>query len=52
MRRWSGRRFFGAKILELPWKDAEKDEPEFLADEIYEAIKVINFNANPILLPR
>ncbi len=37
--------FFGAKILELPWKDAEKDEPEFLADEIYEAIKVINFNA-------
>ena len=37
--------FFGAKVLELPWKDAEKDEPEFLADEIYEAIKVINFNA-------
>lgn len=37
--------FFGAKLLELPWKDAEKDEPEFLADEIYEAIQVINFNA-------
>ena len=37
--------FFGAKVLKLPWKDAEKDEPEFLADEIYEAIKVVNFNA-------
>lgn len=37
--------FFGAKVLELPWKDAEKDEPEFLADEIYEAIKAVNFNA-------
>lgn len=37
--------FFGAKVLELPWKDSEKDEPEFLADEIYEAIKVVNFNA-------
>ncbi len=42
--------FFNAKGLELPWKDAEKDaekdEPKFLADEIYEAIKVINFNAS------
>jgi hypothetical protein len=37
--------FFGAKVLELPWKDAEKDEPDFLADEIYEAIKIIPFNA-------
>ncbi|SHI53020.1 Protein of unknown function DUF262 [Anaerovibrio lipolyticus DSM 3074] len=34
---------FNARGLDLPWKDAEKDEPNFLADEIYEAIKIINF---------
>ena len=37
--------FFNARGLILPWKDAEKDEPSFLADEIYEAIKIVDFNA-------
>lgn len=36
---------FNARGLDLPWKDAEKDEPDFLADDIYNAIKIINFNA-------
>lgn len=49
--------FFDAKKLVLPWDDAEKDEPNFLSDEIYEAIKIVNFNArgcdcyNPFLNP-
>lgn len=37
--------FFNAKKLVLPWEDAEKGEPNFLSSEIYEAIKIINFNA-------
>lgn len=38
--------FFNARKLDLPWKDAEKAEPTFLADEIYEAIRVVDFNAS------
>lgn len=37
--------FFNARKLVLPWKDAEIDDPPFLADELYEAIRVVGFNA-------
>lgn len=37
--------FFNARKLVMPWKDSEKEEPYFLADEIFEAIRIVNFNA-------
>lgn len=32
--------------MQFPLEDAEKEEPKFLSDDIYEAIKIISFNAN------
>ena len=49
---------FNARRLVLPWEDAEKDEPSFLADDIFDAIKITSFNAggndcyNPFLKPQ
>lgn len=37
--------FFNARELKFPLEDVEKTEPDFLSDEISEAIKVISFNA-------
>lgn len=37
--------FFNVRGLNFPYRDVEKEEPVFLTDEIYEAIKVVNFNA-------
>lgn len=37
--------FFNARALKFPLEDVEKTEPDFLSDEICEAIKVISFNA-------
>lgn len=50
--------FFNAKKQIFPWEDPEKSEPEFLSDEIVEAIKVVPFNAtgndcyNPFIVPQ
>lgn len=38
--------FFQVRKLQFPLEDAEKEEPKFLSDDIYEAIKIISFNAN------
>lgn len=49
--------FFKARDLDFPLSDPEQTEPDFLADEICEAIKVVPFNAggtdcyNPYINP-
>ena len=38
--------FFGIKKLQFPYERPEADEPDFLSDDIYDAIKVVQFNAS------
>lgn len=35
--------FFNVRGLNFPYRDVEKEEPVFLTDEIYEAIKSSKF---------
>lgn len=37
--------FFGSKKQQFPWSNPEKSEPDFVSDEIVEAIKVVPFVA-------